>query len=75
MQVNLAFGSTSIHSHALLDSGASTCFIDKLFVCAHNIPTVRTSQPISIEAIDGQVLSGSVIKATYPVGTSSQGPP
>ena len=68
LQVSLCFGSTSIHSHALLDSGASTCFIDKSFVCAHNIPTVRTSQPISVEAIDGRVLSsGAVTEATIPL--------
>ena len=59
---------TSIHSHALLDSGASTCFIDKSFVRAHNISTVHTSQPISIEAIDGRVLSsGAVTEATIPL--------
>ena len=45
----------------LTDSGASTCFLDTSFVHAHNIPTVRTSQPISIEAIDGQVLSSGVV--------------
>ena len=50
LQVSLCFGSTSIHSHPLLDSGASTCFIDKSFVRTHNIPTVRTSQLMSVEA-------------------------
>ena len=65
---SLSFGSTSIHSHALLDSGASTCFIDISFARTHHIPTVPTSQPISIEAIDGWVLSsGAVTKATIPL--------
>ena len=49
LQVSLCFDSTSIHSHVLLDSGASTCFIDKSFVRAHNIPTVRTSQPYPLK--------------------------
>ena len=67
LQVILCFRSTSIHSHALLDSRASTCFINKSFFCAHNIPTVRTSQPISVEAIDNRVLSsGAVTEATIP---------
>ena len=57
LQARVCFGSTSIHSHALLDFGASTCFIDKSFVYTHNIPIVYTSQPISIEEIDGWVLS------------------
>jgi hypothetical protein len=68
LQVSLCFNSTSIHSHALLDSGASTCFIDKAFVCAHNIPTIRTSQPIPVEAIDGRALSsGAVTETTIPL--------
>ena len=68
LQVSLCFGSTSIHSHALLNTKASTCFIDESFVRAHNIPTVRTSQPISVEAIDGRVLSsGAVTEATIPL--------
>ena len=68
MQVSICFGSTPIHSHALLDSGASTFFIDKSFVRAYNIPTIRTSQPISVEAIDGRVLSsGAVTEATIPL--------
>ena len=65
MQVSLCFGSTSVESHALLDSGESTCFIDISFVRAHNIPTVHTTQPISVEAIDRRVLSfGAVTEAT-----------
>ena len=57
LQVSLCFDSTSIQSHALLDSGASTYSIDISFVRAQNIPTVRTIQSISVEAIDGWVLS------------------
>ena len=65
LEVSLYFGSTSIHSHALLDFDASTCFIDKSFVYAHNIPAVHISQPISVEEINGRVLSsGPVIEAT-----------
>ena len=75
LQVSLCFGSTSIHSHALLESGASTCIIDKLLVRAHNIPTVRTSQPISVEVIDGQVLSLGGYRSYYPVDISSWGSP
>ena len=68
LQVSLCFGSNSIHSHALLDSGASSCFIDISFFCAHHIPTVPTSQPISVEAIDGRFLSSeAVTKATIPL--------
>ena len=68
LQVSLSFGSISINSHALLDSGASTCFIDIAFVRGHKIPTICTTQPISVEAIDGRVLSsGAVTEATVPL--------
>ena len=76
LQVSLCFESTSIQSHALLDSGASTCFIDISFIRAHRIPTIRTTQPISFEAIDGRVLSsGGSYRSHYPVGTSNRAPP
>ena len=62
------FCSSSIHSHALLNFGEFTCFIDKSFVHSHNIPTICTSQPISIEAINGQVPSSEAVnKAMIPL--------
>ena len=68
LEVSLSYGSISIQSHALLDSGASTCFIDIAFVHAHNIPIIHTSQPIPVESIDGRVLSsGAVTQVTVPL--------
>ena len=68
LEVSLSYGSTSIQSKALLDSGASTCFIDIAYVHAHNIPVIHTSQPIPVESIDGRVLSsGAVTKVTTPL--------
>ena len=65
MQVSLSFGSISINSHALLNFGASTCFIDIAFIRAHKFPIIRTTQPISVEAINGWFLSsGAVTEAT-----------
>jgi hypothetical protein len=51
--------SSSIKIHALLDSGTSTCFIDKDFLDRHNLPLVTKKHPISIEVID-EVISSSV---------------
>ena len=68
LQVSLCFGSNLIHSHAFLNSGPSTCFIDTSFVCAHHITTVPTSQPIFVEASDSRVLSsGAITEATVPL--------
>ena len=68
LEVCLFFNSSSIHSVALLDSGASSCFIDVAFVRAHGIPVVSLPKPIPVEAIDGHVLSsGAITQATIPL--------
>jgi hypothetical protein len=62
LEVSLSYGSTLIQSKSLLDSGASTCFIDIAYVHAHNIPIVCTSQPIPVESIcQGQANSVRVL--------------
>ena len=67
-EVTLCFQSISIQSLALLDSGATTCFMDETFVRKHNFPVVRLSKPIPVEAIDGRMLSSSIVtKATVPL--------
>ena len=54
-------------SHALLDSGASTCFVIIAFSRAHKIPTVRI-QPLPVKAIDRRVPSlGAVMEAILPL--------
>ena len=67
-EVTLCFQSISIQSLALLDSGATTCFMDETFVRKHNFPVVRLSKPIPVEAIDGRMLSsGAITEATVPL--------
>ena len=69
VEVWLSFNSSSIQSVALLDSGASSCFIDVAFAQAHGVPVVCLSKPIPVEAIDGRVLSsGAITQATIPLG-------
>jgi hypothetical protein len=46
----------------LIDSGASSCFIDSDFVKKFGIPTVKKKYPITIEAIDGKLLGSGMIK-------------
>jgi hypothetical protein len=66
-EVCLSFNSTSIHSVALLDSGASSS-IDIAFVQAHGVPVVNLPKLILVEAIDGCVLlSGAITQATIPL--------
>ena len=62
--------SCSVKTKALLDSGASACFIDKDFVEKHNLPLVTKKSPIHVEVIDGRPLaSGSVTEETKPLDT------
>ena len=55
------FDDHSIKVYALLDSGASTCFINKDFAKRHKLPLVTKKCPVSVEVIDGRSLvSGDV---------------
>ena len=53
---------------ALLDLGASTCFLDEEFVKRHKIRLVWKSKPIHVEVIDGRpLLSSSVTHESEPM--------
>jgi hypothetical protein len=58
----------SIKIHALLDSEASACFIDKDFVNCYKLSMVTKKHPIPLEIIDGRPLvSRHVIHETAPI--------
>ena len=46
----------NIKVKALLDSGASACFIDRDLVKRHNLPIVPKKYPVAVEMIDGRPL-------------------
>jgi hypothetical protein len=50
-----------ISTHALLDSGASTNFIDKKIVNPHSIPLILKKTLVNMEVIDGWLIALSVI--------------
>jgi hypothetical protein len=47
----------TIKTQTLLDSGASTCFVDKELVQQHKLALVKKVTLIGIEVIDSQSLS------------------
>ncbi len=52
---------------ALVDSGATSFFIDQTFVAQHNIPMVKKSTLVSVEVIDGRTIaSGAITHKTTP---------
>lgn len=59
---------------ALLDSGASTCFIDRDLVKRHNLPIVPKKYPVAVEVIDGRpLISGDVTHETKPLDIILEG--
>ena len=63
--LRVKFDDHSIKVSALLDSGASACFIDKDFAERHKLPLITKKWPVSVEVIDGKPLvSGDVTQET-----------
>jgi transposase InsO family protein len=61
-------GTPSINTLALIDSGATACFVDREFAARHKLPLRRKSRPVAVEAIDGRPLaSGKVTHETQPL--------
>ncbi len=52
----------------LVDSGATSSFIDQTFVAQHNIPVVKKSTHVPVEVIDGRtIVSGAITHETTPL--------
>jgi hypothetical protein len=53
---------------ALVDSGATSSFIDQTFVVQHNILVIKKSTPVPVEVIDGRTIaSGAITHETTPL--------
>lgn len=66
--VPLHLGIRELQVDALLDSGASACFIDEDFAKLHNFPLVKKLTPVHVEVIDGRPLSsGNITYETKPL--------
>ena len=64
----LSFANTQISSEILLDTGATSNFIDQNYCIQNEIPLVTKESPSKIETIDGRPLaSGLVIQETLPI--------
>ena len=67
--IPLSFGPQKIKTLALLDSGASACFLDKEFAERHKIPLILKSKTVHVEVIDGRsLLFGSFTHKSNPIG-------
>jgi hypothetical protein len=52
----------------LVDSDATSSFIDQTFVTQHNIPVVKKSTPVLVEVIDGRTIAfGAITHETTPL--------
>uniref|UniRef100_A0A8C5Q7V2 ribonuclease H n=1 Tax=Leptobrachium leishanense TaxID=445787 RepID=A0A8C5Q7V2_9ANUR len=72
---NLSYsGKKSITVEAMIDSGASNCFIDTALVSKFSIPVLNKDVPVHIQVVDGSSLgAGPVTKETIPL-SSTLGP-
>jgi hypothetical protein len=53
---------------ALVDSSATSSFIDQTFIAQHNIPVVKKSTPVPVKVIDGRTIaSGAITHETTPL--------
>ena len=69
--VPIWLGPNKLAIEALIDSGASTCFINKSFAKQNKITLAWKSKAVPVEAIDGRPLSsGDIIEETIPLATS-----
>ena len=68
-QVAVSTKSTpQVHTLALLDSGANSCFMDRNFAQAHQISLSKLPCPASVVVIDGRpIASGNIIEESEPV--------
>jgi hypothetical protein len=74
VQLKAKMDSSSIKVHALLDSGTSTCFMDKDFVNHHRLLLVTKKHPIPVEVIDGRpLISGAVTHEIAPLDVVIKG--
>jgi hypothetical protein len=72
--LKIDFHPHSIKVKALLDSGASACFIDKNLVKRHNLPIVPKKYLVTVEVIDGRpLISGDVTHETKPLDIILEG--
>lgn len=60
-----------IEGDALLDSGASSCFINKQFVDDHNLPFVKKKNKACVQVVDGRSIeSGDITHETKALSVS-----
>ena len=72
--IELYLGPKNYRAFALLDSGASACFLDEDFVKSRKIPLVQKPKPVHVEVIDGRPLSsGDVTHETRPIKVTIDG--
>ena len=65
IHIQLLFNNTKVKTHAMIDSGATSCFIDIGFAKKHNIALTPKEIPHALEVIDGRpVISGPVTHET-----------
>lgn len=68
VSLSLQWGSRDLQITAIIDSGASGCFIDQTLVRSHHLPMQLKSRPLSLFVVDGTpIKTGPVLHETGPI--------
>uniref|UniRef100_A0A8C5WE85 ribonuclease H n=1 Tax=Leptobrachium leishanense TaxID=445787 RepID=A0A8C5WE85_9ANUR len=69
--ISLQWKEEQITLKAMIDSGASGCFLDKTLASTSNIPLVTKNRPVTIQLLDGNPpQSGPILYETIPLSIS-----
>ncbi len=59
--ISFQAGDNHCDTHAMVDSGASDCFIDAELVRQYGLPLCQKKQPVILEVVDGRpIVSGAI---------------
>ena len=65
LTITVTFELQTLHTSAMLDFGATHCYIDEYFVKEHCLATVDLKEPLPISVIDGRpVITGAATHIT-----------
>src|SRR5690606_26504531 len=62
LAVTITFESSVIQTHAMIDCGASSSFIDSKFASSVSIPLIQKSEPVDLRVIDGESISSGPVQ-------------
>lgn len=51
----------TVTTHAMIDSGAMSCFVHTDFIKEHGLPSIDKTTPIEVQTVDGRPISSGLV--------------